>query len=105
MLKEGGSTFTSERRVWRSRSIDRRDPGRPTAGRLRRGDIFVIFELIYRCLEAAGATEDPRRGSRLSFYRMAAAKYCRGPIKGVSQCNTPNWAAPASMSPGSALVA
>ena len=47
----------------------------------------------------------PRRGSRLPFCRMAALEISSWPNKRSQQCNTPNWAAPASMSLGSVLVA
>src|SRR6185437_417220 len=49
-----------------------------------RAVISDIFNWIYRRLEAAAAIEDLAAASRPPFYRMAASKYQRGPIKGVS---------------------
>jgi hypothetical protein len=73
------------------------------AGRLQwcRAVISDIFSWIYRCLEAAGAIDGLHAAAADYFTEWLPS----WPDKRSQQCDTPNWAAPGSMSPGSALVA
>jgi hypothetical protein len=59
---------------------------------------------MYRRLEAAGAIEDLAAAAAYHFTEWLPSNIVVAHER-TQQCNTPNWAAPGSMSLGSALVA